>query len=208
VLNQGALGAIIVGVVVSIIIAFRPTFVKPGGRSRTQNSETTKVLHCANCRLPMNQLNATSVKPFLSHPEQVAQKLGSVRFEGWLCPRCQQNLTGQNIHIRAYVLDRYRFRSCPTCQELTVQRTSKTIELATNDQEGKRSVTETCHCCAYVNQKVEVIPRKVSDSGYWSSSGYSAGEGSWSNDRGGSWDGDGGSFGGGDSGGGGDGGSW
>jgi hypothetical protein len=32
---------------------------------------------------------------------------------------------GEAIHIRAYVLNPYRFSICPTCQELTIERTSQ-----------------------------------------------------------------------------------
>jgi uncharacterized protein len=207
VLNQGALAAIILALAALIVMAFRPTFVKPGGRSRTVGPEKTKALNCANCRQPMEKLDSESVLPHLSQTEQVAQKIRSLSFEGWRCPTCQPKLTGQGIHIRAYVLDRYRFRTCPTCQELTVERTPQLLELATKDKEGERLVTEKCHCCSYVNEMVEVIPRKDSDD---SSSGDGGNESwdSWDGGGGGSWGGDGGSFGGGDSGGGGDGGSW
>lgn len=141
VLNQGALGAIILGVAAFIMMAFRPTVVKPGGRSRTQGPEKTRVLNCANCRQPMEKLDSESVQPYLSQTEQVAQKIGSLSFEGWRCPRCQPKLTGQDIHVCAYVLDRFRYGTCPTCQEWTVERTPKILELATKDKEGERLVT-------------------------------------------------------------------
>jgi len=217
VLNQGSLAAIILALAAIVMMAFRPTFVKPGGRSRTESPEKTKALNCANCRQPMEKLDSESVLPHLSQPEQVAQKIGSVNFEGWRCPKCQPNLTGRGIHIRAYVLNRYRFKTCPTCQELTVECTSKILEPATKDKKGKRLVTNKCHCCSYVDERVEVVPRKFPrKSTRKSTRKYS--DGSSSGDGGGSiWDGDGGdsggggdggSFGGGDSGGGGDGGSW
>jgi uncharacterized protein len=204
VLNQGALAVMIMAIAAIAIMASRPTFLKPGGRSRTEGPEKTRVLNCANCRQPMEKLDSESVLPHLSQPEQVAQKIGSVNFEGWRCPKCQPNLTGRGIHIRAYVLNRYRFKTCPTCKELTVERTSKILEPATQDKEGKGLVTEKCQCCSYVDEKVEVLSRKYSAD---SSSGDSEGS-SWDSDGGSRWGGDSGSFGGGDSGGGGDGGSW
>jgi hypothetical protein len=39
VLNQGSLAAIILALATIVIMAFRPTFVKPGGRSRTERSD-------------------------------------------------------------------------------------------------------------------------------------------------------------------------
>jgi uncharacterized protein len=206
-LNQGALAAIILAIAAIAIMASRPTFVKPGGRSRTDDPEKTSALNCANCRQPIEKLDSESVQPYLSQTEQVAQKIGSLSFEGWRCPRCQPKLTRQDIHVRAYIRDRFRYGTCPSCQEWTVERTRKILELATKDKEGERLITEQCHCCSYVNEKVEVIPRKMSDE---SSSGGGGGDswGSQGDDGGGSWSGDSGSFGSGDSGGGGDGGGW
>jgi hypothetical protein len=39
VLNQGSLAAIILALAAIVMMAFRPTFVKPGGRSRTERSD-------------------------------------------------------------------------------------------------------------------------------------------------------------------------
>jgi hypothetical protein len=39
VLNQGYLAAIILALAAIVMMAFRPTFVKPGGRSRTERSD-------------------------------------------------------------------------------------------------------------------------------------------------------------------------
>jgi uncharacterized protein len=128
VLYQGALAVMILAIAAIAIMASRPTFVKPGGRSRTQDPEKTSALNCANCRQPMEKLDSESVLPHLSQPEQVAQKIGSVNFESWRCPKCQPNLTGRGSHIRAYVLNRYRFKTCPTCKELTLECTSKILD--------------------------------------------------------------------------------
>ncbi len=206
VLNQGALAAIVLAITVIVMMAFRPTLLKPGGRSRTEGSKETRVLNCANCRQPMAKLDSESVLPHLSQPQQVAQKIGSVNFEGWQCPKCHPNLTGEAIHIRAYVLNPYyRFSICRTCQELTIERTSQILQPATYEMEGKRLFTDTCHCCSYFEQSITVIPQNYR----YSSSDNREGD-SCSSDSDGSWGwGDnGGDFGGGDSGGGGDGGSW
>jgi uncharacterized protein len=200
------LGLAAVGVATMIgqlVKTFSPLVVEPEGRVRIAVPGTEAGLCCANCRQWMKKLSLESVLPHLTKPEQVAQEIGSVSFEGWRCPKCQPNLTGQGIHLRAYVLNRHRFRTCPTCQELTVEYTSKTLESATQDKEGKCLVTRKCHCCSYVEERVETVPW-ISSSNRDSSSGDGGGS-SWGGDSGG---GDSGGFGGGDSGGGGDGGSW
>ncbi len=180
--------------------SFSPTVVEPEGRVRITVPGIEAGFRCANCRQRMEKLSSEFVLPYLSQPEQVAQKIGSVSFEGWQCPKCQPHLTGQGIHLRAYVLNRDRFRTCPICQELTVERTSEILQPTTQDKEGECLVTEKCHCCSYLEERVETVSQLSADS-----SSSDSGGGSWGSDSGG---GDSGGFGGGDSGGGGDGGGW
>lgn len=187
--------------VIAYTMSRRPVFIEPQGRSRSRSRwEAMQPLRCATCRQPMEKLDSTSLLPHLSQPEQVAQKLGSVKFVLYQCPNCSKQLTGQAIHIRAYASGPNQFSTCPTCQELTVTRNSKILKHATEYQEGRRLVTYDCHCCSYHKETEEWIPRlppppppppPSSSSG--SSSSFSGG---------------GDSFGGGSSGGGGAGGSW
>lgn len=151
----------------------------------------------------MEKQDSTSLLPHFSQPEQVAQNIGSIKFEGWECPRCHPHLTtGLGMHIRAYVANSDRFSNCPTCQELTVKRTQKVLKHATQYQEGRRLITYICHCCSYHQETEETIarlpppPPPSTNSG---GGGYSGGSSS---------SGGGGSFGGGSSGGGGAGGSY
>lgn len=182
----------------------RPEFIEPEGRSRTDSwFELKRPKHCADCKQPMEKLDATALLPHLSQPEQIAQEIGSVKFEGWQCPNCHQQLTGLGIHIRACVKYSTQFSNCPICQELTVKRTQKVLRHATQYSEGKRQIIKDCQCCSYHHESEETIPRlppppppppPSSSSG----GGFSSGGGSFG----------GGSFGGGSSGGGGAGGSW
>lgn len=155
----------------------------------------------------MKKLDSTSLLSHLSQPEKVAQKLGSIRVKGWKCVDCCQRDSG-SIHLRTYTADLSRFKTCPTCQELTVTPAIKTLEDATQFQAGKRLITHTCHCCSYSGETEETVPRLPpppppssggSSGGYYG--GYSGGGGSSSSSSSGS-------FGGGSSGGGGAGGSW
>ncbi len=192
-----------VGIVTTIgqlVKTFSPISVEPEGRVRIAIPGIEPGFRCANCRQLMEKLDSQSLGHNLSKPEQVAQKIGSVRFEGWRCPKCQPNLTGQGIHLRAYVLNSYQFRICPTCQELTVERTSTILPPAAQNKEGEHLVTEKCHCCSYIEQRVEAVTPTSADSSSSDSEGSSGGGDSGGGDSGG--------FGGGDSGGGGDGGSW
>jgi len=189
-----------------ISVFLRPTGLEPEGKSRGYASAKDAKADCVKCRQAMEKLDSQSLLSYLSPAEQVAQRIGSVSFDGWRCPNCYPNLTGRGFHLRTYVLDNSRFSTCPNCQFLTVERTVQVTQPATEYQEGKRLVTKKCQCCTYYQANVETIPRITSSSGdtYYSDSGGSSCDGgsSWGGDSGG------GDFGGGDSGGGGDGGGW
>ncbi|BAY13301.1 TPM domain-containing protein [Calothrix sp. NIES-2098] len=180
--------------------------IEPEGRSRRK--EGNYIFLCANCQQPMEKVDETQVKPYLSAVERMAQKLGSVKFEGWQCPNCRQELTKQGFHIVALESYSPLFKKCPHCDELTVTSTEKIVKSPTLYSSGTRLIVDSCHSCDYQQQTEEIIPplpppppppssRSGDSSSSWG--GYSGG---------GFSDSGGGSFGGGDSGGGGAGGSW
>ncbi len=102
-------------------------FVRPEGQSRLSGSN--HLIYCAHCKKRMEKVETTTIDSNLSKPEKVAQKIGSVRFEGWKCPTCSQQLTGLGFHLIAWVSNSDRFSQCPTCQELTVTRTKKILSM-------------------------------------------------------------------------------
>ncbi|MBD2214990.1 TPM domain-containing protein [Nostoc linckia FACHB-104] len=184
----------------------RTTSIKPEGRTRLKYGRY--IFSCADCQQPMEKVDETIVKSYLTKPEQTAHKLGSVKFEGWKCPNCSSKLTDKGFNLVA--LESYfdRFKKCPHCQELTVTSTKKTIKSPTQFSSGKRLITDNCQSCDYQHQTEQIIPPlppppppPPPSSGGSSSSWGGYGGGGFS-------DGGGGGFGGGSSGGGGAGGSW
>ncbi len=187
-----------------LMLAQRPVFIHPEGRTRVSQQELKHPVKCANCSNPLKQLNSALVFAHLTKPERVANKFGSVQFLGWQCPNCQPQLTGSGIHIRAYTSGAGKFRECPTCRELTMVRTTvETLIEPTIEREGKRRISFCCYCCSYLQESDQPIsrlyPSKRNYANQDSSSSSDCGCGSsWD-----SWDGGGGSdFGSGDSGGG------
>ena len=186
----------------------RRVLIEPEGRSRFKGS--SRVCICAQCKKRMEKVDDSIIQSTLSKPEKVAQQLGSVRFEGWQCPECSQQLTGLGFHRVAYESRSAQFRKCPTCLELTVTHATKTLKHATQYSSGKRLISDKCHCCSYYIEWEETIPRlppPPPPSSSSSGGGYSGGGSSGSGYSGGGSSG-GGSFGGGSSGGGGAGGGW
>ena len=205
------------GVILAIgTVAFRRRrfFIEPEGYSRLSGSD--RVCFCAKCKKRMEKVDDSTIQSTLSNPEKVAQQLGSLRFAGWKCPNCSQQLTALGFHKIAHKSHSGRFCECPTCQELTATCIQKIAQHSTKYSSGRRLIIDECHCCSYHKQREETIPRlpppppPSPPSSHSSSGGYSGGSYS-SSDSGGSYsssDSGGGSFGGGDSGGSGAGGSW
>jgi uncharacterized protein len=184
----------------------RQVFLEPEGQSRLRGSN--HLFLCANCKKPMEKVDASTINSRLSRPEKVAQQLGSVKFEGWKCLDCSQQFTGGGYHIVACTSHSGQFKKCPTCQELTVTHTQQILNHPTEYSTGTRLIIDKCHCCNYYYEYKETIPRlppppppppPSSSSGGGYSGGSFSGGGSCSS---------GGSFGGGSSGGGGAGGGW
>jgi uncharacterized protein len=201
-LGGGGLVAAVIGTA-AYATRRRQVFVEPEGRTRLSGNKYRFL--CNSCKKPMKKVDDSQLKSHLSKPEKVAQQLGKVKFEGWKCPNCSQPRTGLGFHIVGCVLNSDESKKCPTCQELTVTRTKKTLTHPTQLSSGTCLIIDKCQCCDYRKEREETIPPlpppSSSGSGGSSYSGGSSGGGS-------SGDSGGGSFGGGDSGGGGAGGSW
>ncbi|KYC37297.1 hypothetical protein WA1_47650 [Scytonema hofmannii PCC 7110] len=198
-----------------IYLKRRKIFIRPFGQTRL--SKGNYIFLCADCEQPMKKVDKITLSPHLSNVAKTAQRLGSVRFEGWQCPNCSQNLTERKFHIVACESNSPRFRQCPHCQELTITLTKKMIAKTTEHSSGRWLITYKCHSCSFQHQNEEIIPcfspprttrRSKAGSSWGGDSGSFGGDsGSFGGDSG-SFGGDSGSFGGGSSDGGGAGGSW
>ena len=159
---------------------------------------------CERCQQIMTGLSEDILSDRLTKPQQVAQQLGSTRFEGWHCSQCYSKHPHQ-FNLRRYILNKHRFNECPTCQEFTVIITNNiTLTPATYSHSGLRQITYECQSCNYRKDEQRKIPRKTRSS----SSVSSSSSGGSSRSSGGRSSSGGGSFGGGRSGGGGAGGSF
>lgn len=131
-------------------------------KSRTEREvDETTVKSCPTCHKSMTRVDANVLKPMLTQPQQVAQKIGSVEFLAWHCPNCYPQINS----LREVCLSKECLRSnrlfikCPICRELTAERTARDIEPATRESVGKRLVIDACKCCSYQTQTERVIDR-------------------------------------------------
>ncbi|MCT7986099.1 TPM domain-containing protein [Laspinema sp. A4] len=160
---------------------------------------------CQKCEIPLTKLKRDILCDRFTPPQQVAQRLGSTRFEGWHCSHCYPN-DSSSFHLRRYLLNQHRFSECPHCQEFTmIVVEQNTLQQATYQQGGILQIIYECQSCNYREDNEQKTPRltRHSSSGYGGS--YGGGGGSFGGGGGG---GGGGGFGGGSSGGGGAGGNF
>jgi uncharacterized protein len=200
--GAGALGLGIGGVA----YLARPRKISISPEGRTRKGQGNYIFLCADCQQPMEKVDESTVDSYLNQTEKIAQKIGSVQFEGWKCAHCSSKLTGQGFHLIGLESHSSNFRKCPHCQDLTVIRTENTVIPATQYSSGRRRIVDQCHSCNYYHQTEEIIPQlppPPPPPPPSSSSGGGFGGGSFGGGSSG-----GGSFGGGSSGGGGAGGSW
>jgi uncharacterized protein len=185
--------------IISLILHKRKVFIRPDEVRKRLKGNGDRPVFCATCKQQMEKIEKTKVDNELSKPEKIAQKIGSIKFEGWRCSQCSH----QPVLI-AYTSALSIFRKCHSCQELTVTRTKKILKHATQFSSGKSLITDKCHCCNYHREKEETIPRLPPPPPPPSSSNSSSSS-TWNSCSSSSSSSD---FGGGSSGGGGAGGSW
>jgi uncharacterized protein len=180
----------------------RPQKIFLHPEEQTRKKQGNYAFCCIECEKRMKKISFKQVEPHLNIKEKTAQKLGSVKFEGWQCLTCSQQSTGRRFHLIGLVSNSSEFPFCPNCGEYTITRSYKTIKPATRSSEGIKLVMDKCNCCNYYQETDKITPRLPPPSSSSSGGGYSGGGYS-----GGGYSG-GGDFGGGSSGGGGAGGDF
>lgn len=205
----------LITVIGTLVYNHKRVKIEPEGESRFKGG--SRKCFCATCNKLLEKVDDSIIQATLSKPQKVAQKIGSLRFEGWKCLQCSQQLTGLGFHKVSYQPRFGQFCECPTCQELTVKHTVQILQHPTESSTGKRLITYECHCCDYYTEIEQIIPclPPTPPPSTYSSSSYSSSDNSSSSYGGGSssssysgGDSSSSSYGGGDSGGGGAGGSW
>ncbi|MGJ3250409.1 MAG: TPM domain-containing protein, partial [Elainellaceae cyanobacterium] len=112
---------------------------------------------CKTCHHSLNYLGETDLKKHLSKPQLTAQKLGTVKYEGWHCPQCEK--AGKpHVHIIETVINSRCYYHCPTCQELTMTRVYEMTQAPTMSSCGIQTVTEHCQSCGREKKKESTLP--------------------------------------------------
>ena len=149
--------------------------------------------HCPSCSDEMIRLEEDQEDVFLEQPEQVEEWLGSVDYDVWGCPKCEEILKLRYGKLFT------RYSKCPDCWYITVLTVKDVLRRATYTRGGQVQVVEDCKNCNYHKSYIYRTPRKVKSS---------SGSSSFGSGRSGGFSSGGGGFGGGSSSGGGASGRW
>ena len=128
-------------------------YVKPHKNNIDLQRSDNREVYCAKCQQPMER----EQNIILSKAQIVAKKLGGTSYRGYKCLSCS-NETHPYVTL-SYLSDSSHYQKCLHCKELTVIRQEETIEEATENKQGKRLVTQKCHCCDYQTETTISIPR-------------------------------------------------
>jgi uncharacterized protein len=153
---------------------------------------------CPSCGIKMVQLNEAADDAHLGSGEVAEERLGSVDYDVWACPACNQ--VSKFRHGSFFT----SYRRCPGCNFVTASEVTTVLRRATTFQGGLVQVDESCANCNYTDSTTHSTPRLVDTSNHsYHSYSSSVSSSSSSNSSSGS-----GSFGGGSTSGGGSSGHW
>lgn len=127
--------------------------------------------HCPSCSNEMIRLEEDQDDMFLEEPERVEEYLGSVDYDIWGCPDCEEI-----IKLRYGKLFT-RYSKCPDCWYITVLTVKDVLSRATYTRGGRVRVVEDCKSCNYNKSYVYRTPKRVKSSSGSSSFGSGGGGG-------------------------------
>lgn len=125
---------------------------------------------CPNCKTRMVRLSEQLDDQYLDSGQRKEEVLGSVDYDVWQCPSCNQELVKRYGNLIS------QYSSCPACHYKTLSTRSRVIKRPTYTSTGRREIQETCKHCNHRGTRYAVIPKrtKSSSSGSRSSSSSSS----------------------------------
>lgn len=137
---------------------------------------------CGGCGLPLVRLGETADDDHLSPGERTEERIGSVDYDVWICPRCG---TVRKIGWKALLS---RYGSCASCGTRARRTRSEVVVAATEWSSGLAEVTEWCEHCGAKRSYTRTLPRKPrSDRSSGSSSSHAGGGSSSGRGSSGGW---------------------
>jgi len=114
---------------------------------------------CPNGHGKMVRLDEQADDARLDPGQQLEERLKSVNYDVWVCPRCQQ------VSIVPHKAWFSRYSKCQSCGHRTLETETRTLVRASTTREGSQQVTEHCRNCGWGRTYTRTIPRVQVSSG-------------------------------------------
>jgi len=124
---------------------------------------------CPNGHGMMVRLDEKADDAQLDSGQQLEERLASVNYDVWVCPRCQQ------VSIVPHKAWFSRYSKCQSCGHRTLETETRTLVRASTTREGSQQVTEHCRNCGWGRTYTRTIPRVQVSSGGSSGGGGGGG---------------------------------
>jgi uncharacterized protein len=109
---------------------------------------------CTVCATRMNLVDEVHDNDYLTHSQDLEEKIQSVDYDVWLCPTCGET------EILPYVQKASTYAVCPVCAARTMRMVSDRITIQpTTTRTGLREITHHCLNCGYDDIRRETLPK-------------------------------------------------
>ncbi|MBO4943204.1 MAG: TPM domain-containing protein [Muribaculaceae bacterium] len=108
---------------------------------------------CPNCGTKMTKVDEENDNDYLSHAQDTEERIGSVDYDVWLCPKCGET------DIEPYVNNYSGFTKCDKCGAFACRLTrDRILYQPTTVRKGQGVKEYTCYNCGHINPVYYVIP--------------------------------------------------
>ncbi len=115
---------------------------------------------CIHCGTKMKRLNEEEDNNYLSDAQNTEEKLGSVDYDVWLCPKCGE------IEIFPFASKDTKYEPCPRCGTAAYAlKYSRVLRQPTPRTPGKGENVKVCEHCGFTHKDDFDIPYENNDGG-------------------------------------------
>lgn len=114
---------------------------------------------CDTCGGKMKKLPEDKDNDYLSPSQDFEEKLGTVDYDVWLCPKCG------TVERFPYVERQLKYQKCPECHTIAMNLVmDKVVDPPTTKNDGHGERLYQCQFCRHTRRENYRIPKKVDDS--------------------------------------------
>lgn len=109
---------------------------------------------CASCGAQSHLVDEVHDNEYLTHQQDIEERIGSVDYDVWLCPQCCET------EIIPYRQQAGAFSECPVCKAHTYHVVSdRTVVRPTSYSDGTRLITSRCVHCGFEGAERRLVPK-------------------------------------------------